>query len=155
IPYLQAEPPLVEQWRARLGIQGFRIGLCWAGAPDPIQGLDRSFLLRDCAPLAALPGVRLISLQKYEGLEQLATLPAGMTVEDLGEGFDAGPDAFVDAAAVMASLDLVISCDTATAHLAGALGRPVWTALKRHCEWRWGSEGAASPWYPTMTLFRQ
>jgi len=156
VPYLQAEPALVETWRARIGAEGFRIGLCWAGAFDPIQGLDRSFPLRHCAALAALPGVRLISLQKFDGLEQLANLPAGMTVEDLGEDFDAGPDAFVDAAAVMASLDLIISCDTATTHLAGALGRPVWTALKRHPEWRWGGDtGEASAWYPTMTLFRQ
>jgi len=155
IPYLHAEPMLIEQWRTRIGAAGFKIGVCWAGAPDPIQGLDRSFPLLQCAPLAALPGVRLISLQKHEGLEQLADLPAGMTVENLGADFDAGPDAFVDAAAVMASLDLIISCDTATTHLAGALGRPVWTALKRDPEWRWGVTGEASPWYPTMTLFRQ
>ena len=155
IPYLHAKPALAEAWRARIGARGFRIGLCWAGTFDPIQGLDRSFPLADCAALAALPGVRLISLQKVDGLEQLADLPAGMTVESLGEDFDAGPDGFVDTAAVMASLDLVISCDTATAHLAGALGRPVWTALKRYPEWRWGDKGEASPWYPTMTLFRQ
>jgi tetratricopeptide (TPR) repeat protein len=155
ISYLHAEPALVEKWRARIGAQGFKIGVCWAGAFDPIQGLDRSFPLKQCAVLAALPGVRLISLQKFEGLEQLAELPAGMTVEELGEDFDNGPEAFVDAAAVMASLDLVISCDTATAHLAGALGGPAWTVLKRHPEWRWGEDGETSPWYPAMTLFRQ
>jgi tetratricopeptide (TPR) repeat protein len=155
IPYLQAEPALIEKWRARIGTDGFRVGLCWAGTADPFQGPDRSFPLRACAALAAMPGVRLISLQKQDGLDQLNDLPVGMTVETLGEDFDAGPDAFVDTAAAMASLDLVISCDTAVAHLAGALGRPVWTALKRHPEWRWQLEDATSPWYPTMTLFRQ
>jgi ADP-heptose:LPS heptosyltransferase len=78
-----------------------------------------------------------------------------MMVENPGEDFDAGPDALVDTAALMQSLDLIISCDTSVAHLAGALGRPVWTALKRHPEWRWGANGETMPWYPTMTLFRQ
>ena len=155
VPYLRAEPALVEKWRARIGSEGFKVGLCWAGAFDPVQGLDRSFPLSACAALATLPSVRLISLQKQDGLEQLAQLPADMTVETLGKDFDAGTDALVDAAAVMASLDLVISCDTSIAHLAGALARPVWTALKRHPEWRWREAGETSPWYPTMTLFRQ
>jgi hypothetical protein len=111
--------------------------------------------LRQCAVLAALPGVRLISLQKKDGITELADLPADMMVENPGEDFDAGADALVDTAALMQSLDLVISCDTSVAHLAGALGRPVWTALKRYPEWRWGAEGETMPWYPTMTLFRQ
>ena len=155
IPYLHAETPLVEKWRAKIGTQGFRIGICWAGSPDPLQGPDRSFPLRACAGLAALPGVRLISLQKIAGLAELDGLPAGMTVETLGDDFDAGPDAFVDTAAAMASLDLVISCDTSVAHLAGALGRPAWTALKPNAEWRWMLQDTTTPWYPTMTLFRQ
>lgn len=155
IPYLQAEPSLVEAWRARIGAEGFKIGVCWAGSNDPLQGLDRAFPLRLLQPLAALPGVRLISLQKMVALDELDTLPDGMTVETLGEDFDAGPDAFVDTAAVMASLDLVISCDTSIAHLAGALGRPTWTAVKRNAEWRWRLDDAAMPWYPTMTLYRQ
>lgn len=155
VPYLKAEDALIEKWRGRIGAEGFRIGVCWAGTADPLQGPDRSFPLRACAGLAALPGVRLISLQKLDGLDQLSGLPAGMTVETLGEDFDAGPDAFIDTAAAMASLDLVISCDTSVAHLAGALGRPVWTALKRHPEWRWMLEDSTMPWYPTMTLFRQ
>ena len=155
VPYLKAEDALIEKWRGRIGAEGFRIGVCWAGTADPFQGPDRSFPLRACAGLAALPGVRLISLQKLDGLDQLHGLPASMTVETLGEDFDAGPDAFIDTAAAMASLDLVISCDTSVAHLAGALGRPVWTALKRHPEWRWMLEDSTMPWYPTMTLFRQ
>jgi tetratricopeptide (TPR) repeat protein len=155
IPYLRADGALVEKWRARIGTQGFRIGICWAGSPDVLQGADRSFPLRAAAALAALPGVRLISLQKLDGLAELDDLPAGMTVETLGEDFDAGPDSFVDTAAAMASLDLIISCDTSVAHLAGAMGRPAWTALKRNAEWRWLLQDTTTPWYPTMTLFRQ
>jgi len=73
----------------------------------------------------------------------------------LGEDFDAGPDAFLDAAAVMECLDLVVTCDTSVAHLAGALGQPVWIALRYVPDWRWMFDRSDSPWYPTMRLFRQ
>jgi hypothetical protein len=99
--------------------------------------------------------VRLISLQKVNGLEQLAHLPEGMRVETLGDDFESGPDAFCDAAAVMTGLDLVVTTDTSIAHLAGALGRPVWLALKHAADWRWLLDRADSPWYPTATLYRQ
>jgi hypothetical protein len=97
----------------------------------------------------------LISLQKNEGVAQLRDLPAGMAVATLGDDFDAGPDAFLDAAAVMMNLDLIISSDTALPHLAGALGRPAWIALKQVPDWRWLMERTDCPWYPTMRLFRQ
>ena len=99
--------------------------------------------------------MRLVSLQKGFGEEQLKSLPRGLRVETPGEAFDAGPDAFVDTAAAMAHCDLVVTCDTSIAHLAGALARPVWVALKSDAEWRWMTERADSPWYPTMRLFRQ
>jgi tetratricopeptide (TPR) repeat protein len=101
------------------------------------------------------PGVRLISLQKHHGLDQLANLPAGAKVETLGEDFDSGPDAFIDTAAAMSNLDLIITADTSTAHLAGALGCPTWVALKYVPDWRWLLDRNDSPWYPTMRLFRQ
>lgn len=101
------------------------------------------------------PGLTLISLQKYDGAEQLAHLPPGMTVETLGAEFDAGSDAFADCAAVMMNLDVVISSDTAAAHLAGALGRPVWIVLKHVPDWRWMMDREDTPWYPTARLFRQ
>ncbi|MBV8403910.1 MAG: hypothetical protein JO203_06930, partial [Gammaproteobacteria bacterium] len=153
--YLSAEPERVAVWRQRLGTEGFRIGICWQGNPNNAQDVGRSPPLEMFAPLAAIPGVRLISLQKYHGLEQLAAGPAGMSIEQLGEEFDSGPDAFIDTAAVMESLDLVISGDTAIVHLAGALGHPAWVALRHVPEWRWLLSGAYSPWYPTLRLFRQ
>ncbi|MGH6878497.1 MAG: DUF6165 family protein, partial [Rhizomicrobium sp.] len=105
--------------------------------------------------LARIQNVRLISLQKNAGTEQLPDLPAGMKVEAFGDELDAGRDAFVDTAAVMESLDLVITSDTAVAHLAGALGRPTWVALNYVPDWRWLLDRSDSPWYPTMKLFRQ
>jgi hypothetical protein len=111
--------------------------------------------LAEFQPLSQIPGVRLISLQKNQGVEQVAALPAGMTVQTLGEDFDAGPDAFADTAAVMQHVDLIISCDTSIAHVAGTLGRPAWIALKHVPEWRWMLAGGASPWYPSVRLFRQ
>jgi ADP-heptose:LPS heptosyltransferase len=85
----------------------------------------------------------------------LAALPEGIVVEDLSAGLDDGPDAFIDTAAVMAHLDLVVTSDTAIAHLAGALGRPAWVALKHVPDWRWLLDREDSPWYPTLRLFRQ
>jgi tetratricopeptide (TPR) repeat protein len=154
-PYLKAEPALQAKWAERIGAHGFKIGVSWQGNPNPEADIGRSFPLAALAPLAATPNVRLISLQKGAGTEQLAALPPGMVVETLGDDFDDGPDAFVDTAAAMAHLDLIVTCDTSIAHLAGALGRPVWTALKNVAEWRWLRERGDSPWYPSMRLFRQ
>ncbi len=155
VPYLHAEPEKVAKWRARIGSEGFRIGICWQGNKQAEVDAGRSFPLRHFENLAKIPNVRLISLQKNDGVEQLADLPPGMTVETLGDDFDAGPDAFVDTAAAMECLDLVITSDTAVAHLAGALGRPAWVALKYVPDWRWLLDRRDSPWYPTMRLFRQ
>ena len=155
VPYLRADAERVARWKRRIGGEGFRIGIAWQGRSKGKVDLTRSFALGELRGLSQIAGVRLISLQKDEGSEQLARLPEGMKVETLGEEFDAGPDAFVDSAAVMESLDLVISLDTAIAHLAGALARPVWVALKHVPDWRWLLDRADSPWYPTMRLFRQ
>jgi ADP-heptose:LPS heptosyltransferase len=96
-----------------------------------------------------------VSLQKGAGAEQLQQVPFRHRVLDPGPEFDGGPDAFLDAAAVLSSLDLVVSSDTSIAHLAGSLGRPVWTLLHASPDWRWLLDRADSPWYPTMRLFRQ
>lgn len=155
VPYLVADTERAAVWRSRLPQDGFRIGIAWRGRPNVPIDRGRSFPLRCLAALARLPGVRLISLQKDHGLEEVHTLPSGMIVEMLGPEFDAGPGGFVDAAAVMMRLDLVISVDTSLAHLAGALGRPVWIALQRVPDWRWLLEREDTPWYPTARLFRQ
>jgi len=155
VPYLKPEAALQSKWAERIGAHGFKIGISWQGNPNPEADLGRSFPIAKLAALAAVPNVRLISLQKGAGTEQLDNLPQGMIVETLGEDFDAGPDAFVDTAAAMAHLDLIVTCDTSIAHLAGALGLQVWVALKNVAEWRWLRDRADSPWYPTMRLFRQ
>jgi Flp pilus assembly protein TadD len=151
-PYLFAEPDRIAAWQERIGATGLRIGINWQGFSGRFEDKGRSMELRNFAPLAAVPGVRLISLQKGEGEDQIAA--AGFPVEVLA-GLDDGPDAFVDTAAAMLALDLIVTSDTSIAHLAGALGRPVWVALRRVPDWRWLLDRSDSPWYPTMRLFRQ
>lgn len=149
VPYLRAEPERVRRMRERIGDTGFKIGLCWQGSY--IAG-TRSFPLRALEDISRLTGVRLISLQKGDGVEQLAALPDGMRVESLGGDF---PEDFADTAAAMEVMDLIISCDTSVAHLAGALGRPAWVALRHASDWRWLLDREDSPWYPSLHLFRQ
>jgi tetratricopeptide (TPR) repeat protein len=154
--YLRADPARVAHWRDVIGPKGFKVGVVWQGSTLPYAlPLRRSFPLAALKGLAALPDVRLISLQKVNGLEQLQDLPKGMAVEDLGEGFDPGPDLFVDTAAAMTCCDLVITPDTSVAHLAGALGVTAWLALPAVSDWRWMSGREDSPWYPHTRLFRQ
>jgi tetratricopeptide (TPR) repeat protein len=157
-PYLRAESSRVERWRARLrAIGGFRIGIVWQGNPEAEIGSlrGRSMPAEEFAPLAAMPEVSLISLQQGAGTEQLESLSFRERVVDLGAELDVGSDGFVDTAAVMMNLDLVIATDTSVAHLAGALGVRVWVALHATSDWRWFQSRDDSPWYPTMRLFRQ
>lgn len=155
VPYLVADGARIAKWQARLGGDGFRVGIVWQGGKKYVRDATRSMPLRQFAPLAAVPGVRLISVQAQVGLEQLDDLPAGMKVERLGEEIENNPDGFREIAALMASLDLLVMSDTGPTHLAGALGRPVWVALPRYPDWRWMRGREDSPWYPTMRLFRQ
>lgn len=151
--YVSAERARVSFWKSRLGDQGFRIGVAWQGKED-IRGLEgKSFPISALAKIAGLADIRLISLQKGQGCEQLHCLPAGMRVEHYD--FDEGPDAFLDTAAMMMACHLIISADTAPAHLAGALGIPTWVALKYIPDWRWFLGRNDSPWYPSLRLFRQ
>jgi hypothetical protein len=154
-PYLSAERERVACWAERIGASGFKVGCVWQGNPNPEADTGRSFALSDLTPLSAVSGVRLISLQRGFGEEQLAQEPPPFAIERLSADYDTGGSAFLDAAAVMINLDLVVTCDTSIAHLAGALGRPVWVALKQDAEWRWLRGRDTSPWYPTMRLFRQ
>ena len=154
-PYLRPDPARVERWRRALPEASLRVGIAWQGNPTLRDDRGRSVPLRELAPLAAIPGVRLVSLQKGPGAEQARDPRLAGLMHQLGAGFDAGADAFVDTAAVMASLDLGVTTDTAVAHLAGALGRPTWVALRRHADWRWLAGRADTPWYPSLRLFRQ
>jgi tetratricopeptide (TPR) repeat protein len=129
-----------------------RIGICWQGNPGYSGDRRRSVPLAAFRPISALDGVRLISLQKHIGIDQMAASDIG--VIDLGPEVD-GDGAFLDTAAIIAGLDLVITSDTAVAHLAGAMGRPVWLMLADVPDWRWGTTGKTTPWYPTIRLFRQ
>src|SRR5260370_34780703 len=136
VPYLRAEPERAAAWRERLGQNGFKIGIAWQGRPGVAIDRGRSIPLRCFRPLARLPGLRLISLQKNHGVDQIENLSEGFAVETLGADFDAGSDAFLDTAPVMEDLDLVISSDTAIAHLAGALGRPGRLVMRHMPDWR-------------------
>ena len=152
VAYLRADPQRLLRWQRQLGTSGYRIAVCWQGDN---AALGRSFDITDLRPLARLPGVRLISLQKGVTRDQLDAVPGRLAIEHPGEDFDAGPDAFLDAAAVIAACDLVVTCDTAIAHLAGALGARTFLALKAVPDWRWQLGHSDTPWYPSMRLFRQ
>ncbi len=154
-PYLATDSELVQSWGETLAARpGFRVGIAWQGNPQYSFDRIRSIPLSRFAPLGEVNGVRLISLQK-SAQDQLAAVSDRFGVEDLGPALDEGSGAFMDTAAVMKNLDLVITSDTATAHLAGALGVPVWVALGAWPDWRWFIGREDSPWYPTMRLFRQ
>ena len=156
IPYLSADPQLVDAWKERLqDVPGFRVGICWQGAARQLSDPHRSAPLEAFEPLARIEGVRLISLQKGDGEEQLGQLAGRFEVHELGHDWDEAAGPFMDTAAVMKHLDLVITVDSAVAHLAGALGVACWVALAAHADWRWLQDRDDSPWYPTMRLFRQ
>ncbi len=152
VPYLSPESELFAHWRAELSsVDGFKIGIVWQGSPTQAEDRQRSVPLAQFAPLAELPGIRLLSLQIGPGREQLpkATFP----IVDLGSRFD--PHSLADLAGVLPNLDLVVTVCTSTAHLAGALGVPAWVALKYVPYWCWLLERSDSPWYPSLRLFRQ
>ncbi len=156
VPYLAADPRLIKQWRGPLRkLPGLKIGINWQGNRDYAFDHFRSIPLAEFAPLAEVAGVTLISLQKGYGTEQLAKVISQFDPINLGDSFDTAAGPFMDTAAVISSLDLVVTSDTATAHLAGGLGVPVWLALAKAPEWRWLLEREDCPWYPTMRLFRQ
>src|SRR5262249_39764638 len=156
VPYLEADPKLVEHWREQLRhLTGFKIGIAWQGDTKFIWDRWRSIPVEIFASLAGQRGIHLISLQKGPGREQAQHLTRKIRLIDFADRLDGTSGAFMDTAAIMNSLDLVITSDTAVAHLAGALGAPVWVALSYAPEWRWLRERENSPWYPTMRLFRQ
>ena len=158
IPYLVADRPRIERWSTWLGPKtGPRIGIAWAGNPrseqDDLRG--RSVPLAAFASLLSIEGAQLISLQREYGLEQFGEPTWAGRLRCPDPPFDAGSDGFLDTAALICSLDLVITCDTSIAHLAGGLGHPTWVALHHTPDWRWLRVREDSPWYPTLRLVRQ
>jgi tetratricopeptide (TPR) repeat protein len=158
VPYLHAEASGIAKWRTRLsGLGGRRVGLVWAGKSRPWDAIQvagdqrRSVKLATLAPLASIPACDFISLQFGEPGEQATNPPAGMVLHD----FTKEMSTFADTAALIENLDLVISVDTSTAHLAGAMGKPVWLLNRFDTCWRWFLDRDDSPWYPTMRIFRQ
>jgi tetratricopeptide (TPR) repeat protein len=155
VPYVLPDDRLVEQWRQELNaVPGFRVGISWQGSREHKKDRFRSMPLYEFEPLAGVAGVRLISLQKGAGTEQLAALGGRFAMVDWSSQLDEASAAFMDTAALMKVLDLVIVSDSANAHLAGALEVPVWVVLPFAPDWRWQLDREDSPWYPTMRLFR-
>ena len=193
-PYIEPDPARVDRWRERLDalcprvplspcppvpLSAFRVGVNWLAEQGTAWGRRRSIPLEQFAPLAAVPGVKLVSLQKgWEPVEldagtrrhgdagisatngvrssgPLSAPPRLRVPVSVLLGLDDDGGAFLDTAAVIRNLDLVITCDTSIAHLAGALGAEVWVALGAAADWRWMLDKGDTPWYPTMRLFRQ
>jgi tetratricopeptide (TPR) repeat protein len=156
VPYLSADPALVQRWGPFLDpLPGFKVGIAWQGNPSYRDDGARSVPLVQFEALAHVPGARLVSLQKGPGIEQLRELSARFAVSDPGPGLDEAAGAFMDTAAISKGLDLVVTADTSLAHLAGALGVPVWVVLPFAPDWRWGLGRDDNLWYPSMRLFRQ
>ncbi len=159
VPYLSVSDSLVSYWQRWLDSQiaspGRRVGICWQGNPHHHADHYRSVALQEFAPLAAVAGVHLVSLQRGFGSQQIAQATFADKLLKLPEDLDQSSGAFLDTAAVMRNLDLVITTDTSTAHLAGALGVPAWVMLGKLPDWRWLLEASTTPWYPSLRLFRQ
>jgi hypothetical protein len=156
IPYLVPEPERCEHWRRRLSLlSGFKVGIAWQGSPLYPRDRWRSFPLAHFEPLARIEGVRLLSLQRGHGIDQLRALNGRFPVIDLGEDEEGDESAILELSAIVKNLDLVIVPDTMLAHLAGALGVPCWVALSFVSDGRWLLDREDSPWYPTARLFRQ
>jgi hypothetical protein len=149
-PYLSAEPARAATWSERLGQHGVKVGLFWRGHTGGSAAPLAAF-----APMAEIPGVRLISLQKGSAAAEVARVPFGSRIECPLDANDLSPEALLDTAALISVLDLVVSIDSMPAHLAGALGRPVFLALPYIPDWRWLTEREDTPWYPATKLFRQ
>ncbi|MCC6194790.1 MAG: tetratricopeptide repeat protein [Burkholderiales bacterium] len=152
VPYIHADPSRVARWAVRIReIEGLKVGLAWAGNPGHKRDRDRSIRLEKLAPLWQIAGVKYVSLQK------VLRLGDAEIVREVPTMLNLGPELadFADTAAVIDGLDLVICVDTAVAHLAGAMGKPVWLMIPTVADFRWMQDREDSPWYPTMRIFRQ
>ena len=159
VPYLAADPTKKASWQGSLAtLPGLKVGIAWQGNIETEKHggyIGRSSGLAAAAPLADVAGVTLISLQKGAPSQQRAQVPFASKVLELTDPLVMGSAEMMDTVALMSALDLIVTTDTLTAHLAGALGIPVWVVLSASPDWRWLTEREDSPWYPTMRLFRQ
>lgn len=153
VPYLDADPDLADLWGERLGPADgmFTVGLVWAGRPTHKNDHNRSMTLEMLAPLAEIPDLRFVSLQKGAPARQAETPPAGMLLFEATDLIHS----FADTAALLTHVDLLITVDTSVAHLAGGMGKPVWVFIPDPPEWRWLENRTDTPWYPSMRLFRR
>lgn len=159
-PYIFPDQELVAYWGEYLKHDtNFKIGICWEASV--YNDSSRPPVARRGMPLEALyilseiDGISLYSLQQHDGVEQLEHLPPYVKIHTFDETFDKAHGDFMDTAAVMQHMDLIVSVDTAIAHLAGAMGRPIWLMLPYATDWRWIAHATKSPWYPTMQIFQQ
>ncbi len=151
VPYLHADADKAGCWKKRLAGDGFKVGIVWAGGPKNPNDRNRSCRLRHFAAISGIGTVRLIGIQKGEAAEQVRDLPPGMAVINYGPELED----FTDTMGLIENLDLIIAVDTAVAHLAGAMGKPVWLVLTFAHHWPWLLNRTDSPWYPTMRIYRQ
>lgn len=164
VPYIESDPELVKKWESEIlaktnktmsEIQNpFKAGLVWSGKPDRKYNFVRSCPLSEFSPLGDIPNLVVFSLQKGDAVKQIENHGTGLSIINLDQTLDI-IGKFVDTAAVIANLDIVISIDSAVAHLAAALGKPVWLILPYAHDWRWLMDREDSPWYPNVRLFRQ
>jgi tetratricopeptide (TPR) repeat protein len=149
VPYLRVPEALQTYWRERLGGPGRCAGLVWSGNKSSDRHASRSLVLDDLTALADIAGVRWVSLQKGAAAAE-ANGQTWLETQSIAACTD-----LLDTAALVTQLDLVVTIDTSVAHLAGALGKPVWLLHRMEGEWRWLLERTDSPWYPSMRIFRQ
>lgn len=161
-PYLAAEPALAKRWRKRLDGLGLKVGLAWQGNPQNPRDEEKSIPFKEMKPILAVPGARFFGLQVGHGADQAKRPPKGVDFTPLGEELGAARHGMIDTAAVIANLDLVISVDSAVAHLTAAMARPLWVLVYMVPDWRWMIAGETrpprfevGPWYPRARPFRQ
>jgi tetratricopeptide (TPR) repeat protein len=163
IPYIHADEKLVAEWKEKLAAdKNFKIGICWQGNDNYATPLLRTTVAqksvhpKEFEPICSVPGVSIYSLQKMTGTDQLKEIPSTMHIKTFDGDFDQSHGRFMDTAAVIRNLDLVITVDTSVSHLASGLGTPTWILLPNPADWRWMIDRNDSPWYPNVTrLFKQ
>ena len=158
VPYLKPDSDLVAYWTERLGprkLGELRVGLAWQGSPTNTMDRYRSIPLESFVGLSQVPGLRLVSFQRNQGVEQIAPLRERLPLTCFTDEPGREVDSLLDSAALMSLMDVMISVDSAPVHLAGALGVPTWLLCRKQSEWRWMLDREDSPWYPSIRIFRQ